>query len=916
MSDPIAQYAFLSWARRGIGARIDVADPLGPSNPARPLRASVAVSLDINTSSRVDRTIELHGPGDVGGFDGRAVVRTDPRPNVSDFEPNYLASIELYDEDLPWRYTPARATAEHRLRPWIALVVLADGEFARPAARTITVPDASALFPPATQAWAWAHVHVNDPLSGGTGTLDSVVSANPDLALARIVCPRRLSPNTAYTAFLVPTFESGRLAGLGLDFPAGLDGAEPAWGNGQDLFPVYFEWSFRTGAGGDFESLVRLLEPRLLDPRVGIRDLDVSSPAPGLLDGINNPAHLGLEGALRTPQTTSTVWPRTEETFPTRLAALVNEGAMAGTDPIVTPTFYGHWHAATPQMLAAGNPPWIDELNADPRYRSAAAFGTDVIGRNQDQLAASAWQQLGDAAAANRLLVLAQLARFTVQSLHDRHIAPLGDDQLFAITAPLHRRVLAGTATVRNTLRANAVPTALVDRGFRRLARPRGPLARRVYGAVRPVRLLAKLNTGTLTAAPRVPDPSRALLVSAIDQQIRVVARVRDLHIGDVTVATIHQIPGRPDFAISKPGSAVSVPTTPGADSPQAARFRQALLAVHADLSAATDPSPTPPPLPVPSTRAALAGTIDPAHSIARRILPRVRVATIDIAGRPDPLATIMWAPRFDQPMYAPLAAISSELLLPNVSLVPQNTVSLLETNSRFVESYLVGLNHQMARELLWREFPTDQRGTYFRQFWDTRDAAGAAPRFDIDEIHTWPRTSDLGSHAAFGDDRLVLMIRGDLLKKYPTAIIYAVQASWPANGGKRELTTVEKYPLFRASIDPDLSFLGFDLQLEDARGSDVPADNRPGWFFVIKQRPGEPRFGLDVASPVAATAGTWDDLSWSNVADGPWIDVTESLRDATIPDQARWGATSADMASILYQDPVLIAIHATEMLR
>jgi len=26
-----------------------------------------------------------------------------------------------------------------------------------------------------------------------------------------------------------------------------------------------------------------------------------------------------------------------------------------------------------------------------------------------------------------------------------------------------------------------------------------------------------------------------------------------------------------------------------------------------------------------------------------------------------------------------------------------------------------------MGRELLWREYPTDQRGSYFRQFWDVK---------------------------------------------------------------------------------------------------------------------------------------------------------------------------------------------------
>ena len=33
----------------------------------------------------------------------------------------------------------------------------------------------------------------------------------------------------------------------------------------------------------------------------------------------------------------------------------------------------------------------------------------------------------------------------------------------------------------------------------------------------------------------------------------------------------------------------------------------------------------------------------------------------------------------------------------------------------------MVGLNHEMSRELLWNEFPTDQRGSYFRQFWNVR---------------------------------------------------------------------------------------------------------------------------------------------------------------------------------------------------
>ena len=59
----------------------------------------------------------------------------------------------------------------------------------------------------------------------------------PDTACSRILCPRKLEPKTGYHAFLVPAFESGRLAGLGLDpqplfddAANGLTATSSAWG--------------------------------------------------------------------------------------------------------------------------------------------------------------------------------------------------------------------------------------------------------------------------------------------------------------------------------------------------------------------------------------------------------------------------------------------------------------------------------------------------------------------------------------------------------------------------------------------------------------------------------------------------------------------------------------------------------------
>ena len=77
--------------------------------------------------------------------------------------------------------------------------------------------------------------------------------------------------------------------------------------------------------------------------------------------------------------------------------------------------------------------------------------------------------------------------------------------------------------------------------------------------------------------------------------------------------------------------------------------------------------------------------------------------------------------PDFEDPMYKYLNAISQDLMLPNIKLVPPDTISLVQTNPKFIESYMVGLNHEMGKELLWNEYPTDERGSYFRQFWDVK---------------------------------------------------------------------------------------------------------------------------------------------------------------------------------------------------
>jgi hypothetical protein len=110
MARPIATYTFLPWLRQGLANNIATAD--GDATVTQRASVDAAVTLTAQgldgtvTSTDVPRPLQLIGPGDVIGIDRRAIVKTEPRDRITNFEPNGLAHIEFYDEDFPWRYTP------------------------------------------------------------------------------------------------------------------------------------------------------------------------------------------------------------------------------------------------------------------------------------------------------------------------------------------------------------------------------------------------------------------------------------------------------------------------------------------------------------------------------------------------------------------------------------------------------------------------------------------------------------------------------------------------------------------------------------------------------------------------------------------------------------------------------------------
>jgi hypothetical protein len=1103
---PLATYSFLPWLRQGIANTITTAD--GATNVKTRATTKVEVQIDgspvaggAELTQTVARNIALYGPGDIVGVDERAIIRTDPLDWVTTFESNYLAAIDFYDEDFPWRYTPAAPGAgKLQLRPWIALAVLAESEFSegqKPSGAAlppyISIPNFNSVLPPADELWAWAHVHVNQALgqpqetvshnvSGALAELQTILAASSDSAYSRLLCPRRLEADTAYHAFLIPTFETGRLAALGASPEGAPYATASAWekytGRPQEAeFPYYYHWYFRTGSYGDFEYLVRLLKPEPVDARVGVRDLDVTDPGSDI-PGITSPALHGvlrLGGALQVPeadleetaQKERNTYENWDEPYPTAfqksLAAFVNladdyeaqspaaANAQTGIssvieddpDPLITAPLYARWVALTQRLLTERNGAsvpdaqnWVHNVNLDPRFRVAAGFGAQVVEKNAEEYMDDAWQQVGEVLRANALIHRLHLATAVASRWYERHLKPLASatpERAFALTAPVQSKIMASPTTVAYERLASLLPPALTSTAMRRVLRPGARLMRLLPfdASITPENLLERINAGAVSAAPPLGTPAGVLTVAQAAAAAKgsdapasvlamlaiypwlpwalialgvvlavVLALVLPLGVGliiglvvlaalillawllwhweaedapalavgegDQTPGAVAKLPDNPTFTLSEPGAGHATPTG-ASDSPTAERLKQALGDSFALLaaSAKVGAEPTPVKLDLPTLTDTVIDALDPTVTIPDRGFSTIQLPGWVSAELREGYGEVMAYPKIDLPMYEPLKAISVELFLPNINLIPPNSVTLVETNQRFIESYMIGLNHEFARKLLWREYPTDQRGSYFRQFWDVgsvinveglSENALKEKLYDIPPLNDWPRVSKLGEHnnrQSSGEhgEQAVLVIRGDLLKKYPTAVIYAQRAEWEpkADGSPNlseprklvELTPSEeegtpsraklRAPLYEAKADPDIYFFGFDLTIEQAKGGyGKPPD--PGWFFVIKERPGEPRFGLELTRE--GPLEVFDELTWQDAGRSPgqFLSAGElapvALKAPTGPDPEHREpqydedkladaapANSARWAYLLFRAPVMVAIHADEML-
>jgi hypothetical protein len=888
------QITFLPWLRRGLAQALTAVDPLsGPIARGPSITARVGV-LDVEAT----RTVRLHGPDQVTGLAPGQVLRSEPRPDSGEVEPTMFPYVELAAPDLPWLYTPAAPDGDGRLRPWLVLVVVREQDGVELELRSGALPvlrvdsSLSDELPDLADSWAWVHVQ---SLVGLQGTADTVAAGGGEV-IARLVCPRRLAPGSAWLACVVPAFDGGVALGLGQAVPEGADW-QPAWGDGNvGPLPVYHYWRFATGAEGDFEALCRRLKPDDSGVAFGLHAMDVTDP--GLIPAAPHRVLLDFEGALETEGVHPRAWTTADKTaFQGPLEPLLNAAAVradydpAVFEPLVGPPLYGQWPAEAPSVPADG---WVRSLNLHPARRAAAGLGARVVRAGQEELVASAWDQAGSLRATVTTLGHARLAVELGRRLAGR-VATLADGDALQLTAPLQALLGPGARSIKSRLAAATIPAGLVSPTHLRLTRDGTPLARdwpALTGAT--AGRLGAEHVETTLAATGDDSKLSALTFAAY-------GRLLAAQISDPTVdVPAPSLPAELRPPAPRRPIRIGAPTPTGQAEPS--------IVIGEDVS---------------GIAADVIEALDPLAAVRASVLARVPALAGGLAPGALP-STLRLAPSFESPLYDDLAALGAGFLLPGADGLPRNRVRLLATNATFVGAFLIGANHELARELLWRGYPVDLRATFFHCFWSYVDPQ----RTDIDDLAGWTDglsiADNMGQSAA---DMTVFVVRGDLVRRYPSAHYFLQKAQIdPSTGGIGPVPDEVEAASFGGMLDAETLFVGFGKKPTVVIGHRASGGD-PGWLLAIEEQPAAPRFGLDdpPADGHVVVYGkppdTWDDLSWANVArseralaglthapaDVPW------LASAPIPG-ASWGRNGAHMARACWQRPFRMYIPADQL--
>jgi hypothetical protein len=574
--------------------------------------------------------------------------------------------------------------------------------------------------------------------------------------------------------------------------------------------------------------------------------------------------------------------------------------------------------------LAAGTAAaWAEALNGDPRFRVAGGLGRKAGIALQDVIAEEAAQQAGALDLGHRLIADASLGLAAARSLFAQRLPGDTLGRLWTL-GPGARRVATRQGTVFDRLSRGdrPMPASLVSSSAaRRLFRAGSVLGRRARpGAVDPVAILRATNLcppRVEAAPPGLPHVDRLTRFDEILERSvagdtdpsALIERLRELDLADCPRDIQERVRRLIEAVIEAARAGGELPyaqlvqligiVESKREQPEGFLRALAELLESFDLTGdgrdlgdlAGDLVRVPSPRPcAPTDLGALADGLtvafDPASPQAGAVV-RLRER---ISGLPEPfLQPPRFCPEIDLPLWRWLRDAAPVWLLPGSQAIEPDDVTALATNPRFVDAFMVGVNHQALAELRWRNIRVAARCTPLKRFWDVAEDETGVPIDTIRPVRDWPAASPLGARShqplSMGATDLVLVFRSPLFERYPGTVLYLLEAQLAAGepdfGADPDLTRPKAFPIFQGRLGGDVTFFGFDVSPEDGRN-----------YWAV----------LEEAAPA---------YRFRNVAARAWpperIAAFEAARNDASVDGARYAADTFD-------DPVRVLIAGTAL--
>ena len=291
------------------------------------------------------------------------------------------------------------------------------------------------------------------------------------------------------------------------------------------------------------------------------------------------------------------------------------------------------------------------------------------------------------------------------------------------------------------------------------------------------------------------------------------------------------------------------------------------------------------------------------------RAMARV-AAPADTWTRPDPLAPVDVRPALPRPdVRRACSASRRRCSCPASSDVEADGVALLETTPRVIEAYMAGLNHELSRELLWREFPAAlDRHRVPPVLGRQRPARRPRDARRRPAARAVERRRRSGSHLRGGSGQLVLLVRGELLRRYPTTTIYAAKARPPParstrRRGSRRCSAPRSRPTSCSSA---------------SRSARTRALDRPRLVLRLRAVPGRAALRLRRGRrrPACPKTPGRAGLGARRRSRAPATPTSPSRSTPPAPTCRRsWGKNAANTASLTFQQPFRVAMHASRLI-